>query len=128
MLGGAALAPISLMGFSLVTGTLADTQGAFLLSCLFAAIAAAFSSVFLVSSMTILQLKVPDGLRGRVMGIHSVTFSLIALGGLIAGVLAASYSAPIALVIGAGIVLMSVIWVSYRSPHILFLDGTKLES
>ena len=128
MLGGAALAPISLMGFSLVTGTLADVHGSFWLSCLFAAAAAAFSSVFLVSSMTVLQLKVPDGLRGRVMGIHSVTFSLIALGGLIAGALAARYSAPIALVIGAGVVLISVIWVSVRKTDILFLDGRKLES
>ena len=96
MLSCAALAPFSLIGFSLVAGTLANVAGAFWLASLFAVMTAAFSSVFLVSSMTVLQLKVPDKLRGRVMGIHSITWSMIALGGLIAGALASKFSAPVA--------------------------------
>ena len=60
MLSCAALAPFSLIGFSLVAGTLANVAGAFWLASLFAVMTAAFSSVFLVSSMTVLQLKVPD--------------------------------------------------------------------
>jgi len=89
-------------------------------------LASAFSSVFLVSSMTVLQLKVPDKLRGRVMGIHSITFSMIALGGLASGALATKFSAPIAVVIGAVVVLSSVIWVTLRRGEIINLDGSQL--
>ena len=126
MLSCAALAPFSLIGFSLVAGTLANVAGAFWLASLFAVMTAAFSSVFLVSSMTVLQLKVPDKLRGRVMGIHSITWSMIALGGLIAGALASKFSAPVAVVIGAVIVLSSVIWVTIRKLGLLNLNVHQL--
>ena len=126
MLSCAALAPFSLIGFSLVAGTLANVAGAFWLASLFAVMTAAFSSVFLVSSMTVLQLKVPDKLRGRVMGIHSITWSMIALGGLIAGALASKFSAPVAVVIGAVIVLSSVIWVTIRNLELLNLNVHQL--
>ena len=126
MLSCAALAPFSLIGFSLVAGTLANVAGAFWLASLFAVMTAAFSSVFLVSSMTVLQLKVPDKLRGRVMGIHSITWSMIALGGLIAGALASKFSAPVAVVIGAVIVLSSVICVTIRKLELLNLNVHQL--
>ena len=126
MLSCAALAPFSLIGFSLVAGTLANVAVAFWLASLFAVMTAAFSSVFLVSSMTVLQLKVPDKLRGRVMGIHSITWSMIALGGLIAGALASKFSAPVAVVIGAVIVLSSVIWVTIRKLELLNLNVHQL--
>ena len=126
MLSCAALAPFSLIGFSLVAGTLANVAGAFWLASLFAVMTAAFSSVFLVSSMTVLQIKVPDKLRGRVMGIHSITWSMIALGGLIAGALASKFSAPVAVVIGAVIVLSSVIWVTIRKLELLNLNVHQL--
>ena len=122
MLSCAALAPFSLIGFSLVAGTLANVAGAFWLASLFAVMTAAFSSVFLVSSMTVLQIKVPDKLRGRVMGIHSITFSLIALGGFMAGALASKCSAPVAVIIGAVIVLSSVIWITIRQLELLNLN------
>ena len=126
MLSCAALVPFSLVGFSLVAGTLANVAGTFWLACFLVVLASALSSVFLVSSMTILQLKVPDNLRGRVMGIHSITFSMIALGGLVAGALATIFSAPVAVVIGAVVVLLSVIWVTIRQEEIINLDGSKL--
>ena len=109
-----------------MAGTLANVAGAFWLASLFAVMTAAFSSVFLVSSMTVLQLKVPDKLRGRVMGIHSITWSMIALGGLIAGALASKFSAPVAVVIGAVIVLSSVIWVTIRKLELLNLNVHQL--
>jgi predicted MFS family arabinose efflux permease len=126
MLSCAALSTFSLAGFSLVTGTLSNAAGAFWLACFFAVLASAFSSVFLVSSMTVLQLKVPDNLRGRVMGIHSITFSMVALGGLVIGALATKFSAPTAVFIGAVIVLSSLIWVTIRQGEIINLDGSEL--
>ena len=126
MLSCVALVPFSLVGFSLVAGTLANVAGVFWLACFLVVLASALSSVFLVSSMTVLQLKVPDNLRGRVMGIHSITFSMIALGGLVAGALATIFSAPVAVVIGAVVLLLSVIWVMIRQEEIINLDGSKL--
>ena len=126
MLSCAVLSPFSLIGFSLVAATLANVVGAFWLASLFAAMTAAFSSVFLVSSMTVLQIKVPDKLRGRVMGIHSITWSMIALGGLMAGALASKFSAPVAVVIGAVIVLSSVIWITIRQLELLNLNVSQL--
>ena len=35
-----------------------------------------------------MQLEVPDALRGRVMGVHSITYSLMPLGGLLLGAIA----------------------------------------
>ena len=126
MLFSAALSPCALFGFALVTGVAADTAAAFGLASLFVMLSAAFGSIFLVSSMTVLQLKVPDELRGRVMGIHSVTFSLIALGGLVTGALASAFNAPVAVTIGAAVLLTLVLWAMIRQREILALDGRRL--
>ena len=122
MLSSAAISPFCLIGFSLVAWIFAGTEGAFWLACCFASLASALSSVFLVSSMTVLQVKVPDTFRGRVMGIHSITFSMISLGGLAAGILAANFSAPVAVVIGALIVISSVTLVMFKFSEIVKLE------
>ncbi len=43
------------------------------------------NGMFTITSMTALQLRVPDALRGRVMGIYAINQSLAILGGLWAG-------------------------------------------
>ena len=43
------------------------------------------SSVYLNLGMTTIQLEVPDDLRGRVMGIWSMTWNLAWVGGAVAG-------------------------------------------
>ena len=122
MLSSAAMAPFFLLGFSLVAWILSGTSGVFWLACCFAILNAAFSSVFLVSSMTVLQIQVPDAFRGRVMGIHSITFGMMTMGGLSAGVLASQFSAPVAVIIGAIVVLSSVIWAVFKVSEIVKLD------
>ena len=67
-----------------------------LLSLLFTFLTSTFSSIFMVCSMSILQLNVPDKLRGRVMGIHTITFSLMSVGALILGLLAEFFGSSIA--------------------------------
>ena len=126
MLLSAGLSPCALFGFALVTGVAPNAVAAFGLASLFVALSATLSSIFLVSSMTVLQLNVPDELRGRVMGIHSITFSLIALGGLVAGALAALFTAPVAVMIGAAVVLILVLWAMVRQREIFNLDGRPL--
>ena len=126
MLFSAGLSPCALFGFALVTGVAPNAPAAFGLASFFVMLSAALSSIFLVSSMTVLQLNVPDELRGRVMGIHSITFSLIALGGLVAGALATAFTAPAAVMIGAAVLLALVLWVVIRQRGIFDLDGRPL--
>ena len=128
MLGGALVFALALICFAIVTQNANSLPWAFVGACLFATLASIGGSFFLISSMTVMQLAVPDALRGRVMGIHSITFSLIALGGLVLGPLAELYSPPIAVICGALVVGVSVAAVSIGFPHIWQLDGGKLEA
>ena len=122
----AALSPTVLLGFALLTSIPVTGELGFILASIFVALSAAFGGAFLVGSMTVLQLIVPDELRGRVMGIHSITFSLIALGGLMTGTLASTFSAPIAVIIGSALSLTLVFWAMFRHKEIWYLDGQRL--
>ncbi len=121
MLGGAALAALTAMVFA----TLAQA-GWFSLSLLAVVLGSLFTSVFMISSMTVLQLSVPDQLRGRVMGIHTMGFSLMPLGGLLLGALAERLGAAPAVWIGSGIYLAMVVWVAAARPLIRRLDGKSV--
>tara|TARA_X000000950_G_scaffold286199_1_gene394374 strand:- start:3085 stop:4323 length:1239 start_codon:yes stop_codon:yes gene_type:complete len=123
MMGGSVFFCLSLILFALVTGIAADWHFAFALACGCAMLSAVGGSFFLISSMTVMQLAVPDALRGRVMGIHSITFSLIALGGLVLGPLAELFSAPSALLIGVGVVLASIVGFSIKFDRLWRLNG-----
>ena len=120
------LSPCALLGFSLVTSMSMGSVFGFVFASLFVVLSAMFGAAFLVSSMTVLQLIVPDDLRGRVMGIHSITFSLISLGGLVTGVLASTFNAPIAVTIGALLVVTITFLTMIRHREILHLDGRNL--
>jgi predicted MFS family arabinose efflux permease len=64
-----------------------------------------FSNTFYLTQVsTILQQKVPDHLRGRVLSLYSLCWNLIPLGGLLAGVLAAAASARVAVLVGGAVV------------------------
>jgi len=123
MMGGSVLFALSLALFALVTGLAADRPFAFAMACGCAMLSAIGGSFFLISSMTVMQLAVPDALRGRVMGIHSITFSLIALGGLVLGPLAELVSAPVAVLVGVGVVLMSIAGFSIAFRRLWRLNG-----
>ncbi|MEE2803596.1 MAG: MFS transporter [Pseudomonadota bacterium] len=122
----AALMPCALLVFAVITGTFKTYPAAFAASCASILIAAICNSVFLITSMTVLQLRVPEALRGRVMGIHSITFSLIGLGGLVIGLTASWLTAPIAVGIGASIVLICVVSAYFHFTSIRNLDGRSL--
>ncbi len=66
------------------------------------------SSLFIVTSMSYLQLKVPDELRGRVMGIHSMGYSMVPLGGMILGTLNFYVSPGIAVVLATSVFLLAL--------------------
>ena len=72
-------------------------------------VAAFVASVFLITSMTTMQLSVPDHLRGRVMGIHTMCYSLLPLGGLFLGALTEWLNLLIAITIGSAIYVVALV-------------------
>lgn len=72
------------------------------LGCLF--FAGFFQSIYMISVMTSLQMRVPDELRGRVMGIYGMTYNLMPLGGMVGGIVASVFSAPFAVSLGGSAV------------------------
>lgn len=102
----------------------ADTiQDAYVLAVCFVFLMSMFKSVYLISSMTVLQMRVPDALRGRVMGIHGITFSPIPLGALFGGTLASASTPPMAVAVGASIVMLAVLSVATTQREIRTLKG-----
>ncbi|MGH7356710.1 MAG: MFS transporter [Candidatus Rokuibacteriota bacterium] len=64
-----------------------------------------FSNTFYLTQVsTLLQEKVPDHLRGRVMSLYSLCWNLLPMGGLLAGVLAAAVDARFAVLVGGAMV------------------------
>lgn len=95
MLGAAALAVVMLSAFAVST-----MLPSYRLALLFVLMAAACMSVFLILSATALQAEVPGELRGRVLGIHGITYSLMPLGALLIGALAEVYGTPQGMLMG----------------------------
>ena len=71
-----------------------------------AVLGALLASFFLINAMTTMQLAVPHHLRGRVMGINTIGFNLVPLGGLFLGLVADQSSLLVA--VGIGVVVYSV--------------------
>ena len=68
---------------------------------------------------TLLQLAVPDEVRGRVMSVYTLVFqSMMRLGGLQAGLMADRFGAPLAVFIGALISLGYGLYVALRYPRV----------
>jgi len=72
------LLSISLIGFAFCTELWT--------ALLFLALAGFFEVIFLITNQTLLQLSIPDELRGRVTSIVNLNMALSPLGGLIAGI------------------------------------------
>ena len=77
-----------------------------------------FNSLSQITNLTLLQSAVPEELRGRVMGVFSMTYSLIPLGGLQVGALAEWLGAPMAVGIGGGIAVMFAIALALRTSFV----------
>lgn len=123
VLAGCMLSAVALLGFSVVTAFAAGMHDPYAVAVCFVVLVSLFNSTYLISSMTVLQMRVPDALRGRVMGIHGITFSLIPLGALFSGSLASAFTAPTAVAIGAGIVVLAALSVAATGGEIRALKG-----
>lgn len=71
----------------------------------------ASTSLYMTSTNTLLQLRLEDQFRGRVMGVYSLTWSLMPLGGVQSGAIASAWSAPAAVAIGGSLVIACALFV-----------------
>lgn len=121
MLGSATAMGLMLATFAWVAGA-----GYYYAAIVLVIITAIFSSAFMVLTMTVMQLLVPDDLRGRVMGIYSMGFSLMPLGGLLLGA-ASEFGNPSLAVIGANMAFVGIVAViGWRQHRIRRLSGSDL--
>ena len=119
MLGGSMVFAVAVIAFAFARS--------FYVSIGFLFIGGLANTIFFVVAMTVLQLRVPEHMRGRVMGIYTITFSFIPLGGVMGGVIASIYDERIAVALGAVILASIFLLVGITQPVIRNLNGTNLE-
>jgi predicted MFS family arabinose efflux permease len=78
----------------------------------------AFQMLFLASTATMLQLIVPDELRGRVMSLYMLDRGLMPAGALFAGVVAHFIGAPSTVATLGALVIVLALVVAWRLPAI----------
>ena len=113
VLGGAALFGVLVLLFAF--------SRSYTLSLLLLFVAGGSLSLSKVLIQIILQRQVPDHLRGRVMGIYGITFSLAPLGGGMAGFVAEWMGASFAVGLGGVVLAAFVLLVAIGSPAIRHL-------
>ena len=105
-----------------------------LISLALLAVAGFFEMIFLTTNQTLIQLTIPDKLRGRVTTVVNLNFALMPLGGLVAGVGSDLLGGPkmitiilagIAAIIAFFILLCSPTIRHYRLSKALALDSTS---
>ncbi|MGI9323875.1 MAG: MFS transporter [Pseudomonadales bacterium] len=121
LLSCATIGGLLLSGFAAVASV-----GYYYAALLLALTTAIFSSAFMVLTMSVLQLQVPDTLRGRVMGIYSMGFSLVPLGGLFLGAISEVSSPGLAVFAANGLFLLILLAVGWRQRVIRQLSGHSI--
>ncbi len=76
------------------------------------------NSLYIVGGLSTLQQLVPDQLRGRVMGLYGVTWSLAPLGMAQGGFIAQYFGAPVAVGVGAAVIMVVAALIFARSPDV----------
>jgi MFS family permease len=87
------------------------------LSLVLAAVLGLVSQFYITAINTVLQLNLPEQLRGRVMGVHGLTWDLMPVGGMIAGSIAEFGGAPAAVAVGGIFVAGLALWVMSVAPR-----------
>ncbi|MET0502023.1 MAG: MFS transporter [Candidatus Binatia bacterium] len=80
------------------------------------------SQFYITTINTILQVNLPDQLRGRVMSIYGLAWELMPVGGLIAGAIAEYGGAPLAVLVGGAFVTATALGVAIGSPNMRRLE------
>ena len=72
---------------------------------------------YITAINTVLQLNLPEQLRGRVMGVYGLTWDLMPVGGMVAGTIAEFAGAPAAVAVGGVFVSGLALWVISIAPR-----------
>ncbi len=80
------------------------------------------SQFYMTTISTILQINLPNELRGRVMGIYGLAWELMPVGGMIAGAIAEFAGAPIAVGFGGFMVASMALLVAIFYPSVRRLE------
>ena len=78
--------------------------------------------LFLASTNTLLQLMVPDELRGRVMSLYMLDRGFMPAGALFAGVTAHFVGAPLTVATMGMIVIVLSLFVAWRVPALRVVE------
>ena len=113
MLGAAMLSAIGTIALALVV-----VRNLLLAAFLLALISAIFAAIFQINAMATMQLAVPQRLRGRVMGFHTVCYNLIPLGGLFLGFLTESFNIVVAMATGCLVYFLVIAYVGSTNSTI----------
>ena len=114
ILGGATLFGVFLILFgvtSIVFTSLPLAMGIIFL-------AGASTSIYMITVMSTLQSLVPDELRGRVMGIYGMTWSLLPLGAMQTGAVAELAGASFSVVLNGTVVILFAIGIAATSAQV----------
>ena len=96
LIGGAVMFGLAVTAFGLTS----HFVGSYLLAGVLMFVMGVFSSTYMISIMSSLQMMVPDNMRGRVMGFYGMTWSIMPLGGMQAGAIANVIGVHFAIAIG----------------------------
>ena len=119
LLGGAVLFGVFLILFAATSEFIASLPLALVLVFL----AGASTSIYMITVMSTLQTLVPNELRGRVMGIYGMTWSLLPVGAMQAGAIAEYTSASFAVGVGGGAVILFAVGMSLAGRQVRRLGG-----
>ena len=119
MIGGA-------VTFGTLVATFALTSqfiGSLTLALVILFFAGTANSIYMINVQSFLHTLVPDQMRGRVMGFFGMTWSVMPLGGLQAGALAAFVTAPFAVAFGGLAVAAFAVGPAMLNPKLRNLDA-----
>jgi MFS family permease len=85
-----------------------------------------FHQIFQVSLQSTLQLRVPDELRGRVMGVYGMTHQVGPLGAFQAGALADIVGAPVTVALGGAALIAFALGVASSSAQVRELQAAPV--
>ncbi|HEU4342316.1 MAG TPA: MFS transporter [Candidatus Binatia bacterium] len=113
-IGGAVIFGVLLIFFAL--------SRSYALSLVLACALGIASQFYLTTINAILQVNLPDQLRGRVMGIYGLVWELMPVGGIIAGTIAEFAGAPVAVAVGGAFVALMALAVAILLPSVRRLE------
>ena len=110
LIGGALAFGVAVIAFAM--------SSSYPLSIVLIMIAGGCSQAYFTTSTTLLQTIVPDQLRGRIMSIYLMDRAVYPAGSVLAGALATTWGAPMAITGLAAVAIGVILLVAFRVPSL----------